>query len=165
MVLFSEKNSCNEMNDTRIKKVYDDYCKMRKPECNGRIKISDFLDINNELMTIKQFDDILQHMSNSMSSDFYPGEINYKQFNEFVQSMLTFALMDKDNNRSISLKEVKSFVIFMGKYRANYAAAEEVKAFFEAHYADVDDDGKISFYEFLLVKYKAKWATSLRRPH
>ena len=43
------------------------------------------------------------------------GKINYMQFKEFVEleSTLTFALMDRDNNRSISSKEFKLLVKFM----------------------------------------------------
>jgi Ca2+-binding EF-hand superfamily protein len=91
MVLFSDQDACYEINESRIKKVYNDYCKMR--QCyNGRIKISDFLDKNNDLLTIAQFEDILQRISNSMSFDFTPGEINYMQFKEFVESMQKLAL-------------------------------------------------------------------------
>ena len=139
-----------EINENRIKKVYNEYCKKRQPECNGRIKISDFLEINNDLtLTIDQFEDILKHMSNSLSFDFNPGEINYEQFKEFVVSMLTFALMDRDNNRSITYKEVKFFVKFMGA--CNHTVEEEVREFFQFH--DIDDDGEISVYELLLTKY------------
>ena len=72
--------------------------------------------------------------------------------------------MDRDNNRSISSKEVKLFVKFMGKYRANITEEDEVKGFFET--ADEDDDGEISVYEFLLAKYPKNPAgtTSNRRP-
>ena len=163
MVLFSDKDACYEINEHRIKKTYNDYCKMRKPQHNGRIKISDFLEKNNDLLTVAQFEDVLQNISNGGPFDFSPGEINYQQFKEFVHSMLTFALMDRDNNRSISSKEVKLFVKFMGKYRANITEEDEVKGFFET--ADEDDDGEISVYEFLLAKYPKNPAeTSLRRP-
>ena len=152
MILFSDQDACYEVNENRIQKVYNDYCKMRKPEFNGRIKISDFLGINNDLLTIEQFEEILQCLSNSLSLDFIPGEINYEQFKEFVESMITFALMDRDHNRSISTKEVKLFVKFMAKYKnCAHTEEEEVRAFFETH--DVDDDGEISIYEFLLTKY------------
>ena len=72
--------------------------------------------------------------------------------------------MDRDNNRSINAKEVKLFVKFMGKYRANITEEDEVKGFFET--ADEDDDGEISVYEFLLAKYPKNPAgtTSNRRP-
>ena len=101
MMLFSDQDRCYEINEKRIKKLYNYYCKMRKPEFNGRIKIFDFLGINNDLLTIEQFEDILQCLSNSLSLDIIPGEINYEQFKEFVESMITFALMDRDHNRSI----------------------------------------------------------------
>ena len=150
MVLFSDEDACYEINQCRIKKVYHAYCKIRQPECNGKIKISDFLEKNNDLpLTIDEFEEILQHMSNSLSFDFNPGEINYEQFKEFVVSMLTFALMDRDNNRSITYKEVKFFVKFMGA--CNHTVEEEVREFFQFH--DIDDDGEISVYELLLTKY------------
>ena len=151
MVLFSDQDRCYEINEKRFKKLYNYYCKMRKPEFNGRIKISDFLGINNDLLTIEQFEEILQCLSNSLSLDFIPGEINYEQFKEFVQSIITFVLMDRDNSRSISPKEIKMFVKFMERYRANYTEADDLRGFFET--ADEDDDGELNFHEFLLTKY------------
>ena len=136
-----------EINEIRIKKVFNNYCKMRRPESNGKIKISDFFDQKNNSLTMEQFEEILEHMSNSLSFDFNPGEINYEQFKEFVGAILTFTLMDRNNDRFISNKEVKFFVKFMG----NCNTENEVKAFFEAH--DLDDDGNVSVYEFLLTKY------------
>ena len=153
MVLFSDQDACNEINETRIKKVYNDYCKMRQP-FNGRINISDFLEQNNDLLTITQLEEILELMSKSLKFENIPDEINYDQFKEFVESMMVFALMDRDNNRSISPKEVKLFVKFMGKYRCCDTESEEVKRFFENQ--DEDGDGEISIYEFLLVKYRPK---------
>ena len=151
MVLISEHDACYEINESRLKKTYDDYCKMRKPKYNGRIEISDFIDKNNDLLTVAQFEDVLQHISNSHSFDFYPEEINYEQFKEFVQSIITFVLMDRDNSRSISPKEIKMFVKFMERYRANYTEADDLRGFFET--ADEDDDGELNFHEFLLTKY------------
>ena len=153
MILFSDQDACNEINNIRIKKVYNDYCKMQKP-FNGRIKISDFLEQNNDLLTISQFEEILEHMSRGLNLENNPGEINYDQFKEFVESMIVFALMDRDNNRSISPREVKLFVKFMGKYRSSDTEAEDVKRFFENQ--DEDGDGEISIYEFLVVKYRPK---------
>ena len=154
MILFSDQDACYEVNEKRIKKVYNDYCKMRKQDFNGKIKISDFHEKNNDLLTIDQFEDILKQMSNSLSLDFNPGEINYKQFKEFAESMITFALMDRDNNRSISAKEVKQFVKFMGKYRSCQNEEDEVRAFLQN--TDEDGDGEISVYEFMLAKYQFK---------
>ena len=53
------------------------------------------------------------------------GKINYMQFKEFLEleSTLTFALMDRDNNRSISSKEFKLFVKFM---RILYSAVSQL---------------------------------------
>ena len=153
MILFSDQDACNEINNIRIKKVYNDYCKMQKP-FNGRIKISDFLEQNNDLLTISQFEEVLEHMSRGLKLENNPGEINYDQFKEFVESMIVFALMDRDNNRSISPREVKLFVKFMGKYRSSDTEAEDVKRFFESQ--DEDGDGEISIYEFLVVKYRPK---------
>ena len=151
MVLYSDQDDCFEINEVRIRKVYEKYCKKRQTEYNGRIKISDFIKKTNDLLTIEQFEDILQHMSNRHSFDFNPGEINYKQFKEFVESMLTFALMDRDNNRSISSNEVKIFVELMGKCKMQNEIEDEVSAFLESH--DLDQDGEVSVYEFLLTKY------------
>ena len=153
MVLFSDQDACNEINNIRIKKVYNDYCKMQKP-FNGRIKTSDFLEQNNDLLTIAQFEEILELMCRGREIENNPGEINYEQFKEFVESMIVFALMDRDNNRSISPREVKLFVKFMGQYRSCDTEAEEVKRFFENQ--DEDGDGEITIYEFLLVKYRPK---------
>ena len=93
-------------------------------------------------------------MSRGLKLENNPGEINYDQFKEFVESMIVFALMDRDNNRSISPREVKLFVKFMGKYRSSDTEAEDVKRFFENQ--DEDGDGEISIYEFLVVKYRPK---------
>ena len=153
MVLFSDQDACNEINENRIKKVFNDYCKLQNT-FNGRIKVSDFLEQTNDLLTITQFEEILKHISISLKLENIPGEINYHQFKEFVESMMVFALMDRDNNRSISPKEVKLFVKFMGKYRCCDTESEEVKQFFENQ--DEDGDGEISIYEFLLVKYRPK---------
>ena len=116
-----------------------------------RIKVSDFLEQTNDLLTITQFEEILKHMSISLKLENIPGEINYHQFKEFVESMMVFALMDRDDNRSLSPREVKLFVEFMGKYRASDSSSEEVKRFFDNH--DEDGDGEVSIYEFLLAKY------------
>ena len=128
MVLFSDQDACNEINETRIKKVFNDYCKIQNT-FNGRIKVSDFLEQTNDLLTITQFEEILKHMSISLKLENIPGEINYHQFKEFVESMMVFALMDRDDNRSLSPREVKLFVEFMGKYRASDSSSEEVKRF------------------------------------
>ena len=151
MVLFSDQDACNEINENRIKKVFNDYCKIQNT-FNGRIKVSDFLEQTNDLLTITQFEEILKHMSISLKLENIPGEINYHQFKEFVESMMVFALMDRDDNRSLSPGEVKLFVEFMGKYRASDSNSEEVKRFFDNH--DEDGDGEVSIYEFLLAKYR-----------
>ena len=58
--------------------------------------------------------------------------------------------MDRDSNRSISYREVKLFVIFMGA-QYDHEIANDVLGFFDSH--DIDDDGEISVYELLLTKY------------
>ena len=88
-------------------------------------------------------------MSQTLSFDnVKPGQINYKQFKEFVVSILAFSLMDKDQNRSLSAREVKIFLKLMGKLNTS---EDKVKEFFTSH--DIDDDGEVSVYEFFLAKY------------
>ena len=87
-------------------------------------------------------------MSKTLSFDVQPEQINYEQFKEFVVSILAFSLMDKDQNRSLSTREVKIFLKLMGKLKAS---EDEVKEFFASH--DINDDGEVSVYEFFLAKY------------
>ena len=149
MVLFTDQDSNNlEINEKRLKNAYEDYCRIRQPEPNGLIEVSDFFKDCHGLLSIDQFEDIVRLMSIALSFDFHPGEINYKQFKEFVVSLLAFSLMDRDHNRFLSSKEVKIFLKLMGKYNPS---EEEVREFFASH--DEDDDGEVSVYEFLLTKY------------
>ena len=84
----------------------------------------------------------------ALSCDFHPGEINYTQFKEIVESILAFSLMDRDHDSTLSNKEVKIFLKLMGK---SNPSEDEVRIFFDSH--DINDDGEVSLYEFLLTKY------------
>ena len=148
MMMPTDQENCHGTNENRIKNAFGDYCKIRKSESNELIKISDFIAKNNGFLTNDQFEEILKPMSKALSCDFHPGEINYKQFKEIVESILAFSLMDKDHNSSLSCKEVKIFLKLMGKYNRS---EDEVRKFFDSH--DIDNDGDVSLYEFLLTKY------------
>ena len=148
MMLVAAHGDCHGVNENSIQNAYGDYCKIRKPEPNGLIKISDFTEKNNGFLTNDQFEAILKPMSNALSCDFHPGEINYVQFKEIVESILAFSLMDRDHNSTLSRKEVKKFLKLMQK---NNPSEDEVRTFFDSH--DINDDGEVSLYEFLLTKY------------
>ena len=87
-------------------------------------------------------------MSKALSCDFHPGEINYLQFKEIVESILAFSLMDRNHDSTLSRKEIKIFLKLMGKHNRS---EDEVRKFFDSH--DVNDDGEVSLYEFLSTKY------------
>ena len=148
MMLVAAHGDCHGVNEKRIQDAYDDYCAIRKPQPNGLIKSSDFAEKNPEFLTNYQIEAILGPMSKALSCDFHPGEINYLQFKEIVESILAFSLMDRNHDSTLSRKEIKIFLKLMGKHNRS---EDEVRKFFDSH--DINDDGEVSLYEFLSTKY------------